>query len=132
MGLYRSWRGGLYAWFPWIRVCMRIMPLCVSVEFLCLSVCLSISLSVYLSLFICLSVCMSLFLSFLSLSLSLSQQTRDPEVDTGKSKSLVETLNQSRSRLTLAGEAHFPNYVSLISLTTTCADPESFVREVQP
>ena len=71
--------GGLCApSLSWIRVCMRIMPLCVSVEFLCLSicmyVCLSISLSFYLSLSICiyLSVCMSLFLPP-SLSLSLSQ-----------------------------------------------------------
>ena len=78
MGLYRGWQGGggvCAPSLPWIRVCMRIMPLCVSVEFLCLSVCLSISLSVYLSLSlyrpICLSVCMSLFLP-LSLPLSLS------------------------------------------------------------
>ena len=47
MGLYRGWRGGegggaLCPSLPWIRECMRIMPLCVplcvSVEFLCLSV----------------------------------------------------------------------------------------------
>ena len=77
MGFYRGWRGVGVGWglcLPWIRVCIRIVPLCVSVEFLCLSVCLSISLSVYLSLSICicLSVCMSLFLPSLSLSPSLS------------------------------------------------------------
>ena len=83
MGLYRGWRGGgggglCAPSLSWIHVCVRIMPLCVSVEFLCLSicmsVCLSISLSFYLSLSICicLSVCMSLFLPPLSLSLSLS------------------------------------------------------------
>ena len=54
MGFYRGWRGGgggggsVPPSLPWIRVCMRIMPLCVSVEFLCLSVyqpvCLSKSL----------------------------------------------------------------------------------------
>ena len=56
MGLYRGWRwgggggGGWHGWggggglsllcpsLTWIRVCMRIMPLCVSVEFLCLSI----------------------------------------------------------------------------------------------
>ena len=64
MGLYRGWRGG-GVWglcLPWIRVCIRIDPLCLSVEFLCLSVYLSLSIC------ICLSVCMSLFLSSLSLS----------------------------------------------------------------
>ena len=47
MGLYRGLRGGgggegalcpSRRWLFWIRVCMRIMSLCVSVEFLCLSV----------------------------------------------------------------------------------------------
>ena len=74
MGLYRGWRGGgggglCAPSLPWILVCMRIMPLCVSVEFLRLSISLSVYLS--LSLCICLSVCMSLFLP-LSLPLSLS------------------------------------------------------------
>ena len=42
--------GGLCApSLPWIRVCMRIMHLCVSIEFICLSVCLSISLFISLS-----------------------------------------------------------------------------------
>ena len=67
MGLYRGWRGGGGLCLPWIRVCIRIVPLCVSVEFLSLSVYLSLSICV------CLTVCMSLFLPSLSLSLSLSQ-----------------------------------------------------------
>ena len=70
--LYRGWKwGGLCApSLPWIHVCMRIMPLCVSVEFLCLSVCLSKSLYN-----VCLSACLSspsLYPLSLSLSLSLS------------------------------------------------------------
>ena len=55
---------------------------------------------------------MSLFLPPLSLSLSLSLSmsgvdlaARDPELDTGQFKSLAETLNQSRSLLTLAGKS---------------------------
>ena len=82
MGLYRGWLGGggggggfCAPSLAWIRVCMRIMPLFVSVEFLCLSVGVSVCLSVYQSvcifksLYMYLPVCMSLFL----LSLSLSQ-----------------------------------------------------------
>ena len=53
MGLYRGRRGGgggggggSSLSLPCIRVCMRIMPLCVSVEFLCPSVCLSVCLSI--------------------------------------------------------------------------------------
>ena len=71
MGLYRGWWG--WGWglcLPWICVCIRIVPLCVFVEFLCLSVYQSVCLSK--SICICLSVCMSLFLPSLSPSLSLS------------------------------------------------------------
>ena len=80
MGLYRGWLGGGGFCAPslaWIRVCMRIMPLFVSVEFLCLSVGVSVCLSVYQSvcifksLYMYLPVCMSLFLLSLSLSLSI-------------------------------------------------------------
>ena len=75
MGLYRGWRGegGGGLCLPWIRVCMRSMPLCVSVEFLFLSgyqsVCLSKSLYMYMP--VCLHVSLSP-LSPLSLFLSLS------------------------------------------------------------
>ena len=58
VGLYRGWRGwgGLCPSLPWIRVCMRIMPLCVSVEFLCLSIILS-------SLFMYIPVCLHVSIS---------------------------------------------------------------------
>ena len=71
MGLYRGWRvgGGGYV-FPGIRVCMRIMPLCVSVEFLCMSVYQSVCLSK--SLYMYMPVCLHVSLSPLSLPLSLS------------------------------------------------------------
>ena len=91
MGLYRGWRGGgggglCTPSLPWIRVCMRILPLCVSVELLCLSVCLSISLSVYQS--VCLSkslymympVCLHVSLSPPHLSLSLSLSISDVDL----------------------------------------------------
>ena len=68
MGLYRGWRGGLY--LPWIRVCIRIVPLCVSVEFLCLSVYQSVCLSK--SLYMYMPVCLHVSLSPLSLPLSPS------------------------------------------------------------
>ena len=50
MGLNRGWQagggGGLSApSLPWMRECMRIMPLCVSVEFPCLSVNQSVCMS---------------------------------------------------------------------------------------
>ena len=72
MGLYRGWWGGLC--LTWIRVCMRSMPLRVSVEFLCLSdyqsVCLSKSLYMYMP--VCLHVSLSPLSPAPSLSLSLS------------------------------------------------------------
>ena len=76
MGLYRGWRGGGGGLcLPWIRVCIRIVPLCMSVEFLCLSVyqsvCLSKSLYMYMPVCLHVSFSPSLPLS-LSLSLSLS------------------------------------------------------------
>ena len=57
---------------PWIRVCVRIMPLCVYIYFsVCLSVCLSVSVSLYV--YACLSACLSFPpLSPPTLSLSLS------------------------------------------------------------
>ena len=78
MGLYRDWRGGgggggalCAPSLPWLRVCMRIMTLCVSVEFLSLSVFLSVCLSK--SLYMYLPDCLHGFLSPpLSPSLSLS------------------------------------------------------------
>ena len=83
MGLYRGWRGGgggaCASSFPWIRVRTSIMPLCVSVEFMCLSVCLSVYQSVCLakSLYMYMPACLHLSLSPplphpLSLSVSLS------------------------------------------------------------
>ena len=74
MGLYRGRRGGggsvpLSSLATWIPVCMRTMPLCVSVEFLCLSAYQSVCLSKSLYMPVCLHVSHSL-----SLSLSLSQQ----------------------------------------------------------
>ena len=83
MGLYRDWRlggggggGSVPPSFSWIHVCMmRIMPLCVSVEFLCLSVCLSVYQSVCLSksLYMYMPVCLHVSLSLpLSPSLSVS------------------------------------------------------------
>ena len=110
MGLYRGWRGeALFPWLLWIRVCLRIMPLCVSVEFICLSISLSVCLSKSLYMPVCLHVSLSPSLSP-SLSLSIcgvGPADQDPELDTGKFKSLVGTLNQSRTRLTLAGRSPF-------------------------
>ena len=80
MGLYRGWQGVGGLCLPWIHVYMRIMPLCVSVEFLCLSACLSVCVSKYLYMYmpVCLHVSLSPPLSpslRLSLSLSLSLST---------------------------------------------------------
>ena len=80
MGLYSGWRGGggggglCAPSLSWIRVCMRIMPLCVSVEFLCLSICMSVYQSVFLSksLYMYMPVCLHVSLSPPSLSPSLS------------------------------------------------------------
>ena len=81
---------------------------------------------------VCLHVSLSPPSLSLSLSLSLSMSgvdlaTRDPELDTGQFKSLAETLNQSRSLLTLAGKSIIL-IMHHLSVTITCADPESFVR----
>ena len=80
MGLHRGWQGGglCAPSLSWIRVCMRIMPLSVSVEFLCLSICMSVCLSVYQSVFLSKSlylympVCLHVSLSPPSLSPSPS------------------------------------------------------------
>ena len=111
MGLYRGWRGGGGGegglCLPWIRVCMRSMPLCVSVEFLCLSVYQSVCLSK--SLYMYMPACLHVPLSPLSpLSLSLSICGVDLADQGSRARYrviqfLVRTLNQSRSRLTLAG-----------------------------
>ena len=80
MGLYRGWRGGgglCAPVFPGSTyVCMKIMPLCLSVEFFCLSVyqfvCLSKSLYTPACLHVSLSPPLSLSPPSLSLSLSIS------------------------------------------------------------
>ena len=65
--------GGVGLCLPWIRVCIRIVPLCVSVEFLSLSVYQSVCLSKYMYLYMYMPVCLHVSLSPLSLLLSLSQ-----------------------------------------------------------
>ena len=64
--------GGWGLCLPWIRVCIRIVPLCVSVEFLSLSVYQSVCLSKYMYLYMYMPVCLHVALSPLSLPLSLS------------------------------------------------------------
>ena len=67
--------GGVGGWglcLPCIRVCIRIVPLCVSVEFLSLSVYQSVCLSKYMYLYMYMPVCLHVSLSPLSLLLSLS------------------------------------------------------------
>ena len=115
MGLYRGWRGGGGGGglcLPWFRVCTRIMPLCVSVEFLCLSVYRSVCLSksFYMYMPVCLHVSLSPLSLPLSPSLSLSLSICGVDLADQGSRARyrviqfsVGTLNQSRSRLTLAG-----------------------------
>ena len=131
MRLYRGWRGGgggalcpSLPWLPWIRVCRRIMPLCVSVEFLCLSVYQSVCLSKSLYVYDCQSVCISLSLS-LSLPLSLSQHMLCKPCRPGilslipGNSRLYGTLNQSCSQLSLAGRSPFSLIMHHLSVTTT-------------
>ena len=76
IGLYRGWGGGgLCA--PTrllIRVCRTSKPLCVSVEFVCLSISLSVYLNLYMYLPACLSVCMSVCLSLSICGVVLADQ----------------------------------------------------------
>ena len=82
--------GGLCApSLPWICVCMRIMPLCVSVELLCLSV-IYLSLSLHVS--ACLSVCMSLSPSLSICGLVLADQGSQARYQTFQDSNSVRFL----------------------------------------
>ena len=74
--------------------------MCVSIAFLCLSVCLYVCLSKSLHVFVFLSLYLSVSHSLTAFGVVPEDQVQ--ELDTGHFKSLVGTLNQSRSRITLA------------------------------
>ena len=110
---------------------MRIMSLCVTIAFLCLSVYMSVCLSKSLHVFVFLPLYLYVSHSLTTFGVVPADQVQ--ELDTGHFKSFVRTLNQLCSRQTLADGKIVNEYDQEIPQSQTADNPVApWGRAAQP